>query len=233
MPCIVAICCCLYIATLMIWFFRTHWDDIGGPSLVAWLNRDPRGGANREGWFPNWMQLSLYPDFIIGGAENPYIKRRYIWPRMQLLWQLLIAAGALYFHSGWWLLALLSPYLHVIIRSDDDRALHTHPSWNFSIILLGGYVEVVPDYAAIMPGEIITPDSPMLYLRRNPGNVVFRRAKSPHRLVIEPGAEPAVTIFIFGPKLQTWGFLCPQGLRHWLEFTGGENDPGHIGRGCD
>jgi hypothetical protein len=45
------------------------------------------------------------PDFIIGGADNPYLLRWWIIPR-----------------NRW-----CNVYLHKILRDDDPRALHDHP----------------------------------------------------------------------------------------------------------
>lgn len=59
------------------------------------------------------------PDFIIGGAERPYIRRWWVIPR-----------------NRWF-----NVYLHQFLRSDDDRALHDHPWSNCSILLRGSYIE--------------------------------------------------------------------------------------------
>lgn len=62
---------------------------------------------------------SRAPDFIVGGAEDPYMLR-------------------------WWVIQrnrLFNIYLHRFLRSDDDRALHDHPWLNASLILDGGYTE--------------------------------------------------------------------------------------------
>lgn len=59
------------------------------------------------------------PDFIIGGAEDPYMLRWWIIPRNKIF----------------------NIYLHKFLRSDDDRALHDHPWCNVSILLRGRYVE--------------------------------------------------------------------------------------------
>lgn len=59
------------------------------------------------------------PDFIIGGAERPYLRRWFVIPRNRLF----------------------NVYLHNFLRSDDDRALHDHPWANASILLRGSYVE--------------------------------------------------------------------------------------------
>jgi hypothetical protein len=59
------------------------------------------------------------PDFIIGGADDPYLLRWFVIPRNRIF----------------------NIYLHKFIRSDDDRALHDHPWTNLSILLRGCYVE--------------------------------------------------------------------------------------------
>ena len=59
------------------------------------------------------------PDFIIGGALDPYIRRWWVIPRNRFF----------------------NIYLHHFLRSDDDRALHDHPWWNLSILLQGRYIE--------------------------------------------------------------------------------------------
>lgn len=60
-------------------------------------------------------------DFIIGGAENPYMLRWFIIARNRFF----------------------NVYHHVIKRSDDDRALHDHPWWSLSIVLDGSMLEVL------------------------------------------------------------------------------------------
>ena len=45
------------------------------------------------------------PDFVIGGADRPYMRRWYLVPKN----------------------TQLNVYLHHFRRSDDDRALHDHP----------------------------------------------------------------------------------------------------------
>lgn len=76
------------------------------------------------------------PDFIIGGKENPYIKR-------------------------WWMTERAADkvrvYLHNQKRDDDDRALHDHPAHNTSIIISGGYWEHLPGGVVMrrLPGQVI------------------------------------------------------------------------------
>lgn len=121
----------------------------------------------------------------------------------------------------WWLIRnrFFNVYLHHIRRDDDDRALHDHPWWNVSILLRGAYEEITPR------GTV----------RRQAPCVVFRRATDAHRLKlpIENGGIRYVwSLFITGPRVREWGFICPQGWRVWHEFVDAR-DKGRIGRGCE
>jgi hypothetical protein len=69
-------------------------------------------------WFEK-IERRRKPDFIIGGADHPYLLRWWIIPRNRFF----------------------NIYLHKFLRSDDDRALHDHPLLNVSYLLAGGYVE--------------------------------------------------------------------------------------------
>jgi len=133
------------------------------------------------------------PDFIIGGAANPQIKR-------------------------WWVIQrnrFGNVYLHHILRSDDDRALHDHPWFNVSIVLRGGYLEVTP------AGRYW----------RGRGSIVFRRATASHRLELPDINQPCWTLFITGPVVRNWGFHCPKRWVPWQEFVDAR-DTGAVGRGC-
>lgn len=135
------------------------------------------------------------PDFVIGGADDPYLRR-------------------------WWIVRnlLLCTYLHQFLRSDDDRARHTHPwLWNLSILLRGRYREWFGDG----PTDYVDRVAPAFKLRWGP---------APHRIELTHG--PVWTLFITGPRVRQWGFLCPQGFVHWRRFTAAD-DPGSIGKGCD
>lgn len=96
--------------------------------------------------------------------------------------------------------------IHVIHRSDNDRYLHDHP-WDFmTIILRGGYYEV----QGAQDGFVAC--------WHYPGTVLFRRATTFHRLVLEPGAK-AVTLFITFRQRQGWGFLVDNRKVPWREFV--------------
>ena len=67
------------------------------------------------------------PDFVIGGADRPYLLRWFVIPRNRFF----------------------NVYLHQFLRSDDDRALHDHPWANLSILLHGSYLEHTIDAGGI------------------------------------------------------------------------------------
>lgn len=102
--------------------------------------------------------------------------------------------------------------VHHILRSDNDRAFHDHPWPYVSVILRGGYTEVRPLY-----------DKSGLYLGTTSrwygaGSVIARRAKSWHRLELAPGCT-TWTLFITGPKRQSWGFMPdPETKVYWRRY---------------
>lgn len=139
------------------------------------------------------------PHFIIGGTERPYLLRWFLIPRNPVF----------------------NIYVHLFMRSDDDRALHDHPWMNLSVILDGQYTE-----HTIAPGGI------NVKTVRKAGDWCFRRSgKMAHRVELTHGA--CWTLFITGPRYRSWGFHCPdQGWIHWERFTA-PDDKGAVGKGCD
>jgi hypothetical protein len=143
--------------------------------------------ADMLAWAARIMERE--PDFIIG---DNYLRRWWVIPRNHVC----------------------NIYLHEILRSDDDRALHDHPWENRSWILDGEYIEHFEDGTSLV---------------RRSGDYTWRAAKFFHRLEIPEGGR-ALTLFITGPKVREWGFACPNGWRHWRDFVG--EDTGQVGRGC-
>lgn len=96
-------------------------------------------------------------------------------------------------------------YLHHILRSDHDKALHDHP-WSFkSLILWGGYWE------HSLSGK-------KWY---GPGSILKRPARFRHRLEVE---RSAWTIVFCGPKEREWGFWT--GRHSWCHWTNYNSDSG-------
>lgn len=135
------------------------------------------------------LMASRDPDFVIG---DNYLRRWWVIPRNPFC----------------------SVYLHEILHSDDDGALHDHPWDNTSILLSGSYTEHTPAGS----------------FGRKAGDVVDRKAEDSHRLELDEGGR-AVTLFITGPRRREWGFDCPQGWRVWTEFVDARGS-GQVGRGC-
>lgn len=163
-------------------------------------------GEKREGWLRRL--ISGKPHFIIGGADDPYLLRWYLIPRNPFF----------------------NIYLHKFLRDDDDRALHDHPWWFVSLILKGGYSEVVGtvDWQGHRTERRIY---------RAAGNLVFRPATHRHRVVlwrdqVAYKPKPCWTLIVTGRKKRTWGFWCPKGFVPWFDFVA-QDDEGNIGRGCE
>ncbi|MGK9451949.1 hypothetical protein ACSSZE_11960 [Acidithiobacillus caldus] len=148
----------------------------------------------------SWWQRVIHsrpPDQVIGGLDNPYLLRWHLIPKNRFC----------------------NLYLHVFLRSDDDRALHDHPWWNCSILLDGEYTEHTIADGGIHHHQI-----------RRAGGWKLRRAKAAHR--IELHASTCVSLFLTGPKCREWGFHClEKGWVHWRDFCD-PLDSGKPGRGC-
>jgi hypothetical protein len=176
------------------------------PSYAESANR-LASAAELTAWAYSYMS-SRAPDVIIGPVDEPYLLRWWVVPKN---------AGA-------------NIYLHQFLRSDEDRALHDHPSDNASLVLAGGYMEHTPDGV----------------YHRQPGDFVQRRATDSHRveLLAAPidlghgnvGEQlvPAVSLFITQGKRREWGFWCDDGVTrrwvHWKDFVSVES--GGKGLGC-
>lgn len=96
--------------------------------------------------------------------------------------------------------SIFAARIHQILRSDSDRAFHDHPWPYMTIVLRGGYTEVRPvfDGSGLYVGE-----TRKWY---GPGSILFRPARSWHRLEIPEGKD-AWTLFVTGRYQQKWGFM--------------------------
>ncbi|HCE07075.1 MAG TPA: hypothetical protein DEQ40_00445 [Oxalobacteraceae bacterium] len=128
---------------------------------------------------------------------------------------------------------LFNVYLHQSVWHDDNRALHDHPWWNVSIVIQGGYLEVMPlrkgDGSAYRNGD------PVWWHRRVPGQVIFRGAKAAHTLMLtgkHDAPEPCWSLFITGPSLRDWGFYCARGWISEKLYRRRVGNRSEIGQGC-
>lgn len=182
--------------------------------------------------------LRRKPDQVIGDATRPYLHRWYLTPwrnayedipeESRTRWQRFVGR-------------LPNVYLHCIMRSDDDRALHDHP-WHWaSFILAGSYVEVshAPlqvSRLSLRGADAMTVDVGTKHLtlsrRYSAGALRFNRATFAHRLVIND-SDYAWTLLFAGPRFRHWGFLCPSGWVHWKNFTDPATKGSTVGKGCE
>lgn len=137
------------------------------------------------------------PDFTIKRHDGIYLSRWYLLPRNRFL----------------------NVYLHRFDGDDEDRALHDHPWWNCSILLLGAYTE-----HRIRAGGVHT------MTRCHAGQIKLRWPWTAHRISLD--VIPTWSLFITGPVIRMWGFHCERGWRPWREFVD-SRDTGRVGRGCD
>lgn len=173
-----------------------------------------------------WTQRvmsSRPPDVVIGDPDDPYLLRWWVWKR-----------------NKW-----LNLYLHRVLRSDDDRALHDHPWVNMSYIVEGEYNEVT------FAEDKAWSDKLVRTLRRQ-GTFKFRLPTSLHRLELIDGLkqwkayngeeylgvvnvttpQPCTTLFLTGPRVRVWGFSCLKGWVKWTDFTAKTPEGTFIAKGC-
>lgn len=132
------------------------------------------------------------PDLTIApaGDKEPYLFRWHVFPRN--------VAGA-------------NCYFHIQVASDPERPLHDHPWDNCSVILAGGYVEVIDQNPADeFPPEVYT---------RSVGDVIYRKATWAHRLILPREHPYTMTLFQTGPVLRDWGFWFPDGWRPHVQVV--------------
>ena len=158
------------------------------------------------------------PDFVIGGADDPYLRRWWVTP-----W-----SGKYRTDNGgtdtWWkaiVRRLPGVYLHEFLRDDDDRALHDHPWANVSILLRGQYVE-----HTIAAGGVETST-----LIQAPAVRVRWTGRIAHRIALVD-AVPCWSLFITGWRYRDSGFHCRKGWVFWKDFVN-TDDIGKVGKGCD
>lgn len=107
-------------------------------------------------------------------------------------------------------------YLHKFVGNDDERALHDHPWWSFSIKLCGRMMEYFkPSDLDMFCNRFYGID---MTRRRFVKRFTVRSPEFAHRLELV-GNKPAWTIFITGPVNREWGFHCPKGWQHWSTMT--------------
>lgn len=120
--------------------------------------------------------LDRAPDLVIDSEHSgPYLWRWHVVPRND-------TAGV---------------YFHIQTSSDPERPLHDHPWDNMSVILAGGYDEVIQAHPPT--GDVILRE-----LRR--GHIAMRKAEHSHRLILPPQFKYTMTQFSMAGRRRGWGF---------------------------
>jgi hypothetical protein len=88
-------------------------------------------------------------------------------------------------------------YLHVFLGADDRPYFHDHPYANSTLILAGGYREIMP----IVPHSMVSKE----FVRRE-GDLCSRIPEQPHKIILDKEFPYAITLFTYGPRLRQWGW---------------------------
>jgi hypothetical protein len=104
-------------------------------------------------------------------------------------------------------------------RSDADDP-HDHPWENASVVLVGRYTEQVFNADGTQYESFV----------RGAGHIVHRPLGEVHRLELAPGEE-ALSLFLYGPRLMSWGFITPdRGKVPWRTYLGLADGATHASR---
>lgn len=130
---------------------------------------------DEDRWFAKACGVTARdPDLTIAPDGSPYLYRWHLIPR-----------------NNWG-----NNYLHIQVASDPERPLHDHPWDNTSVILSGGYTEIMSEHQNL----------PSRTHKRVKGDVVNRLASHAHRLILPPDIPYTMTLFTTGPTVRDWGF---------------------------
>lgn len=130
--------------------------------------------------------------------------------------------------------------LHVFYRSDEGRELHDHPWAYHTLILWGGYWEVLPLDPRAFSDEYTNDEHwrNERHVWRKPGSFLHRPAQWLHRVELAERAvwkhgdfptrstpQIAITLLWTSRKTREWGFRMPDGTwMPWKQY--------HVAAGC-
>jgi hypothetical protein len=103
-------------------------------------------------------------------------------------------------------------FLHRIYRPDLDRDPHNHPWWFASVVLAGGYTELVWDH----PEARQYGARPSRARVRKRGSLAQLHESQAHRITAIEGL--LWTLVIVGPHRHSWGFWTHKGFVHWRDY---------------
>lgn len=103
-------------------------------------------------------------------------------------------------------------YFHIQTASDPERPLHDHPWDSTSVILAGGYDEIINEMPMVSKVHERT-------MQRMPGDVIHRPAQWAHRLILPTAVPYSMSLFSTGPKVRDWGFWTQEGFVPYNDMT--------------
>ncbi len=109
-------------------------------------------------------------------------------------------------------------YFHIQTASDPERPLHDHPWDSTSVILAGGYMEILDTKPSDTWPEYAVSQS-RVTVRRHPGDTIFRPSHWAHRLILPAEIPYSMSLFSTGPKVREWGFWENGAFRPFHDVT--------------
>jgi hypothetical protein len=106
-------------------------------------------------------------------------------------------------------------YLHHIHRPDVDPDPHDHPWWFASLVIAGGYRELVWLDKRERGGRATT------VLARDRSRWSLRSLGRGGAHMITDVTGPLWTLVLTGPRRGDWGFWTPAGFVGWREYIAG------------
>jgi hypothetical protein len=150
-----------------------------------------------RGWLVHWLIRRAFKTPY--SHIDDYMGRWWLMPRCLLTQH---PDGYLFPRS--WL--PFSVRIHHIMLADNERDLHDHP-FNYRTIILQGWYDEEDVF-----GEI------RLY---NQGDTISATAQTFHRIAKVP-QKGVWTLFIMGPRINSWGFMVSGRKVHWRRYIGVE-----------
>lgn len=115
-----------------------------------------------------------------------------------------------------WFFKDFSIRIHRILRSDTDDCFHDHPWASMSIILRGGYWELMPLKQSQHPRIDFYFSK---HVWRKTGAIVIRKARFRHKIMIPSGFD-CWSMFVMFRKTEKWGFYTRKGFVPHKEYLG-------------
>lgn len=112
---------------------------------------------------------------------------------------------------------LFGVYLHRIHVPDADRDPHDHPWWFASLVLSGGYDELVWDH----PEDISYASRRDMIRRartRARGRWSLRTIRRTQAHMITDVSGQLWTLVLTGPRRSSWGFWTAEGFADWRDY---------------